>query len=553
MKVPARQSSNHRKGAWALWLALNILVSSAAFAANDLLPDIIVRTADLYDHDIVTNVVPGRTHLRVSNGTANIGDGPLWLYGASIFVGNTQDVNQYILRDDESAWSRTAGRFIYHPGHGHIHFENWSIFRIREVGPNDSVGAILGTGDKISFCIIDLGVYTTALPNFNPDGQFFQCRSTTQGISVGWVDVYSKDLPGQNIDVTDIPDGEYWLESEVDPDNNVLELDETNNVSRIKVNIGQPAPIAADLYEPNDSLAQVMARVVGAPRSPNLGPCAPSLSISGLSLHENFTDDYFRFYSPATGTLGDFVRISFSNSAGDLDLWLLNSAGVRVDRSDGVSDVEEISLNGTPEGWFWVRVFGYQGGTNPSYTLDIDPPQNGAPSITVTAPPVSGATAMHSTEAYTVRWSYSDPENDSCWVNVFANRTSTFDGAEYLFPTSVNKQADQEFYVINSAYLDTGAYWIACRISDGGTVSEDWSPGVIRFIEGPGCLRGDADNSGSHDVGDVTYLIDYIFSGGAPPGSVFSGDLDLNGEVNIGDATYLIAYIFLGGSPPSCD
>ncbi|MEL7335938.1 MAG: lysyl oxidase family protein, partial [Planctomycetota bacterium] len=58
-----------------------------------------------------------------------------------------------------------------------------------------------------------------------------------QGISAGYSDVYSAALDDQWIDVTDVPDGTYWLEITADPEDNIREIDETNNRSRVQVTL----------------------------------------------------------------------------------------------------------------------------------------------------------------------------------------------------------------------------------------------------------------------------------------------------------------------------
>jgi outer membrane protein assembly factor BamB len=63
---------------------------------------------------------------------------------------------------------------------------------------------------------------------------------------------------------------------------------------------------------------------------------------------------------------------------------------------------------------------------------------------------------------------------------------------------------------------------------------------------------GDANGDGVVNVGDVVFLIAYIFSGGFPPDPVEAGDANCEGAVNVGDAVYLIAYIFSGGPGPCC-
>ncbi|MBN4076378.1 hypothetical protein JYT16_01535 [Gemmatimonas aurantiaca] len=70
----------------------------------------------------------------------------------------------------------------------------------------------------------------------------------------------------------------------------------------------------------------------------------------------------------------------------------------------------------------------------------------------------------------------------------------------------------------------------------------------------PACcdIAGDADNSGSVTIGDVTFLIGYIFSGGSSPICCEKGDADGSGSITIGDVTHLIGFIFSGGAAPIC-
>ncbi|MFH1373559.1 MAG: dockerin type I repeat-containing protein [bacterium] len=70
-----------------------------------------------------------------------------------------------------------------------------------------------------------------------------------------------------------------------------------------------------------------------------------------------------------------------------------------------------------------------------------------------------------------------------------------------------------------------------------------------------GCCdkRGDVDNTGSIDVGDLTYLVAYLFQGGPAPPCPEEGDVDGSGSIDVGDLTYLVAYLFQGGpAPPPC-
>ena len=65
-------------------------------------------------------------------------------------------------------------------------------------------------------------------------------------------------------------------------------------------------------------------------------------------------------------------------------------------------------------------------------------------------------------------------------------------------------------------------------------------------------LPGDADNSGRVNIGDVTFLINFVFVGGMAPPCQDEADADGNNRVNIADVTYLISRIFSGGPAPIC-
>ncbi len=57
-------------------------------------------------------------------------------------------------------------------------------------------------------------------------------------------------------------------------------------------------------------------------------------------------------------------------------------------------------------------------------------------------------------------------------------------------------------------------------------------------------VNGDADGSGSMNIGDAVFLINYIFHFGPPPQQLIAGDANHDGYVNIGDVVYIIHCIF---------
>lgn len=213
-----------------------LLLSFPALADERLLPDLITVQRHLYDWAIDRSTFRNRVLLRFSNGTANIGRGPLEIKGAAIAEGK-QEVYQRIYTRSGTFTSRYAGTYVYHPEHRHTHFEDYASYRLREIEGSEGVGPVIASSDKVSFCLYDEYVHNSRLPHYNRNRRYRSCNTNIQGISVGWKDVYGKELADQWIDITEVLPGEYWLESEVDPYNRLIESNEGNNVARIRVRI----------------------------------------------------------------------------------------------------------------------------------------------------------------------------------------------------------------------------------------------------------------------------------------------------------------------------
>jgi hypothetical protein len=63
-------------------------------------------------------------------------------------------------------------------------------------------------------------------------------------------------------------------------------------------------------------------------------------------------------------------------------------------------------------------------------------------------------------------------------------------------------------------------------------------------------LCGDVNRDGGVDIGDVLYLINYLFLEGPAPIPQAAGDATHDFLINIADAVYIINYLFLEGPPP---
>lgn len=257
----------------------------------DLLPDMTASAQIIQQQHTET---PGL--ITLSNATPNIGWGPMEIHGSNscwcdtVSVACTtpicpdgsypkQKLVQRIYRKNGSVISSydtlSTGMMSYHPTHGHIHVDDWAEFTLRKAtaNPDATTWPIIAAGAKISFCLINLGDCTSNvgycrdgnygptitmanIPN-SPFGMVSGC-GTSQGIYVGNLDIYSEGLAGMSIDLTGVCNGDYYIVSVTDPDNDFIESNETNNWAATPITLTQqiPAPVASFSYTTNQNNVQ---------------------------------------------------------------------------------------------------------------------------------------------------------------------------------------------------------------------------------------------------------------------------------------------------------
>jgi hypothetical protein len=220
-------------------------VADAGPAGATHYPD--VQTLPPSETGIDYDQTTGRKLLRFTVSIANLGEGPLEVMPTNNATTDTTDAYQRLYTHDASGnWriisSTYVGTFEFHPEHNHWHFDNFARYELRNVASDGSVGdTVLASNHKVSFCIRDDVLVSGSLAHAASSESYTNCNQTNpQGISVGWADVYPWSLPDQDVDITGIPDGDYWLIATADPDNLLNEgggAAETNNAGAVKVHI----------------------------------------------------------------------------------------------------------------------------------------------------------------------------------------------------------------------------------------------------------------------------------------------------------------------------
>jgi len=100
--------------------------------------------------------------------------------------------------------------------------------------------------------------------------------------------------------------------------------------------------------------------------------------------------------------------------------------------------------------------------------------------------------------------------------------------------------------------LEAGDYTGQLTINSNDPDSPSLVIPVTMHIGGPSYVCGDANGSGTVTILDVTFLLTFLYKGGAEPSPAGAGDANGNGVTNILDITYIIGYLYKGGPAPVC-
>ena len=213
---------------------LESFLESSSEERQLLLPDM-VPTAPL---QIYITTLGGRKELHFSTTFYNQGKGALEIIGHTDKEKEITYASQYIFEDEGPGIYKDIGNFVYHPGHSHWHVNNYVFYQLWTVGSDGKPDERLISTDKMSFCIWDEFSKDLSLENAPKSRVFTRtCYRETQGMSVGWADTYSATVEGQEVDITEIPDGTYIFRTVINPDRKIEEENYDNDQTDITIEI----------------------------------------------------------------------------------------------------------------------------------------------------------------------------------------------------------------------------------------------------------------------------------------------------------------------------
>jgi hypothetical protein len=198
---------------------------------------------------LVVTSAYGRYRLGFVSAVDNIGRGPVWLVASRPSTGYpTMKVTQRVLlrRGGYRAYTG-AGilRYTYAPEHSHWHYQRFERYELRRA----SDFGVVARDHKTGFCLADHYGYAAARVGIeHPKPRFLgSCEKgnthalfVEQGSSVGFTDRYPANYHGQNIEITGLPAGTYWLVHVANPFGGIRELTRANDKASVLIRLSWP-------------------------------------------------------------------------------------------------------------------------------------------------------------------------------------------------------------------------------------------------------------------------------------------------------------------------
>ncbi|MFI1016703.1 lysyl oxidase family protein [Streptomyces sp. NPDC020965] len=189
--------------------------------------------------------IPGKDYLAFSANVWNAGPAKLVVDGFRAPGKELMDAYQYFYdaKGKQIGYTPTGTmEWDPRPGHEHWHFTDFASYRLLKADQKEAVRS-----GKEAFCLANTDAvdYTVKNANWHPSNTDLSTAcgqessiSVREVLDVGSGDTYTQDLPGQSFDITDVPNGTYYIQVLANPDKRLKETSLTNNSALRKIVLG---------------------------------------------------------------------------------------------------------------------------------------------------------------------------------------------------------------------------------------------------------------------------------------------------------------------------
>ena len=214
--------------------------ASMAHPPADSLPDLVAIPA----WNVTIEQQHGRDYMDFSATVWNAGVAPLVVEGYRQGSDPLMLAWQDFVKDGKVIGRTRVGGFVYDPRRGHKH---WHFLQFARYSLLDGSHQQVVLSQKEAFCLaatdaIDLAQPGAAWNPYNTDlGTACGDRSSVwirESLPSGWGDTYVQSLPGQSFDITDLPNGTYYIRVTANPEGVLHETSSSNDVQDRQVTLG---------------------------------------------------------------------------------------------------------------------------------------------------------------------------------------------------------------------------------------------------------------------------------------------------------------------------
>ncbi|MFJ9636760.1 lysyl oxidase family protein [Streptomyces sp. NPDC101178] len=189
--------------------------------------------------------VPGKDYLAFSANVWNAGPAKLVVDGFRSPGKELMDAYQYFYdaKGKQVGYTPTGTmEWDPRPGHEHWHFTDFASYRLLKADKKETVRS-----GKEAFCLANTDAvdYTVKNANWHPENTDLSTAcgqensiSVREVLDIGSGDTYTQDLPGQSFDITNLPNGTYYIQVLANPENRLKETNHKNNSALRKVVLG---------------------------------------------------------------------------------------------------------------------------------------------------------------------------------------------------------------------------------------------------------------------------------------------------------------------------
>ncbi|WP_165687049.1 lysyl oxidase family protein [Streptomyces sp. KO7888] len=203
--------------------------------------------------------VPGKDYLAFSANVWNAGPAQLVVDGFRSPGKAKMDAYQYFYdaKGKQVGYTPTGTmEWDPRPGHVHWHFTDFASYRLLKADKKEAVRS-----GKEAFCLANTDAidYTVKNANWHPFNTDLSTAcgeensiSVREVLDVGSGDTYSQDLPGQSFDITDVPNGTYYIQVLANPEKRLKETNLGNNSALRKIVLGGKPDARTVTVPPHD-------------------------------------------------------------------------------------------------------------------------------------------------------------------------------------------------------------------------------------------------------------------------------------------------------------